>query len=185
MIYSSLSSLIGRTPMLRLENIEKHFGLNVELCAKLEFFNPAGSVKDRVAKEMIEQFERDGKIDAHTTIIEPTSGNTGIGIAAICASKGLKAVIVMPSSMSRERIMLMRAYGAEVVLTDGATGMKGAIAKAEELLKTIPNSIIAGQFENPSNPTETLLPVLRFLKVAKRDLIPVNTNESLAANSFV
>lgn len=152
MIYSSLSSLIGRTPILRLENIEKYFGLNAEICAKLEFFNPAGSVKDRVAKEMIEQFEREGRLNASTTVIEPTSGNTGIGIAAICASKGIKAVIVMPDSMSRERIMLMKAYGAEVVLTDGALGMKGAIAKAQELAATIPSSIIAGQFENPSNP---------------------------------
>ena len=152
MIHNSLSSLIGRTPMLRLENIEKKFGLKAEICAKLEFFNPAGSVKDRVAKEMIEQYEREGKINEGSTIIEPTSGNTGIGIAAICASKGLKAVIVMPDSMSRERIMLMKAYGAEVVLTDGALGMKGAIAKAEELARNLPNSIIAGQFENPSNP---------------------------------
>ena len=152
MIYSSLSSLIGRTPILRLENIEKYFGLNAKICAKLEFFNPAGSVKDRVAKEMIEQFEREGRLNASTTVIEPTSGNTGIGIAAICASKGIKAVIVMPDSMSRERIMLMKAYGAEVVLTDGALGMKGAIAKAQELAATIPSSIIAGQFENPSNP---------------------------------
>lgn len=152
MMHSSLSSLIGRTPMLRLKNIEKKFELKAEICAKLEFFNPAGSVKDRVAREMIEQFEREGKISENSTIIEPTSGNTGIGIAAICASKGLKAVIVMPDSMSRERIMLMKAYGAEVVLTDGALGMKGAIAKAEELAKAVPNSIIAGQFENPSNP---------------------------------
>ena len=152
MIYSSLSSLIGRTPILRLENIERYFDLSSEICAKLEYFNPAGSVKDRVAKEMIEQFEREGKVNANTTIIEPTSGNTGIGIAAICASKGLKAVIVMPDSMSRERIMLMKAYGAEVVLTEGALGMKGAIAKAEELEKNVPNSIIAGQFENSSNP---------------------------------
>lgn len=152
MIYDSLASLVGRTPILRLKNIEEYFGLDSEICAKLEYFNPAGSVKDRVAKEMIEQYEREGKISSDTTIIEPTSGNTGIGIAAICASKGLRAIIVMPDSMSRERIMLMKAYGAEVVLTDGALGMKGAIDKADELAKSIKGSMIAGQFENPSNP---------------------------------
>ena len=152
MIYSSISSLVGRTPVVRLKNIENDFGFECEICAKLEYFNPAGSVKDRVAKEMIEQFEREGKLSPDTTVIEPTSGNTGIGIAAICASKGLRAIIVMPDSMSRERIMLMKAYGAEVVLTEGALGMQGAIQKAEEIRKATPGAIIAGQFENPSNP---------------------------------
>ena len=151
-IYNSISELIGNTPLLRLKNIEGSSGLVAELYAKIEFFNPAGSVKDRVAKEMIEAYEREGKLFAGATIIEPTSGNTGIGIAALCAAKGYKAIIVMPDSMSLERRMLMTAYGAHLVLTDGKLGMTGAIAEAERLNREIPNSIVAGQFVNPSNP---------------------------------
>ena len=151
-IYNSISELIGNTPLLRLKNIEESSGSVAELYAKVELFNPAGSVKDRVAKEMIEAYEREGKLFAGATIIEPTSGNTGIGIAALCAAKGYKAIIVMPDSMSLERRMLMTAYGAELVLTDGKLGMTGAIAKAERLNREIPNSIVAGQFVNPSNP---------------------------------
>ena len=151
-IYNSVSELIGNTPLLRLKNIEGNSKLQAELYAKVEFFNPAGSVKDRVAKEMIEAYERDGKLSAGATIIEPTSGNTGIGIAALCAAKGYKAIIVMPDTMSLERRMLMSAYGAQLVLTDGKLGMTGAIAEAERLSSEIPNSIVAGQFINPSNP---------------------------------
>ena len=151
-IYSSVSELVGKTPMLELVNFEDKYSLKARIYAKLELFNPAGSIKDRVAREMIEQYEREGKLCKGSTIIEPTSGNTGIGLAAIAASKGYKTVIVMPDTMSAERRMLMTAYGAELVLTDGALGMKGAIEKAEELARKIPNSIIAGQFVNPSNP---------------------------------
>lgn len=150
--YNSISELIGKTPLLRLNNIEKDSGLCAEIYAKVEFFNPAGSVKDRVAREMIEAAERDDKLFEGATIIEPTSGNTGIGIAAICASKGYRTIIVMPDTMSLERRTLMKAYGAELVLTDGGLGMRGAIAEAERLNREIPNSIIAGQFSNPSNP---------------------------------
>ena len=151
-IYNSISELIGNTPLLRLKNIEEFSELEAELYAKVEFFNPAGSVKDRVAKEMIEAYERDGKLFKGATIIEPTSGNTGIGIAALCAARGYKTIIVMPDTMSTERRMLMTAYGAQLVLTDGKSGMTGAIAEAERLNREIPNSIVAGQFVNPSNP---------------------------------
>ncbi len=151
-IYSSVSALIGKTPLLELVNFERTNSLSAKIYAKVELFNPAGSVKDRVALNMIEQYEKEGKLTPDTTVIEPTSGNTGIGLAAVCASKNIKTVIVMPDTMSRERQLLMTAYGAELVLTDGALGMKGAIEKAEELAKTIPHSIIAGQFQNPANP---------------------------------
>jgi cysteine synthase A len=151
-IKNSLTELVGATPLYELVNIEKKYQLKTKIYAKLEFFNPAGSIKDRVAREMIEEYERQGKLCAGSTIIEPTSGNTGIGLAAIAASKGYKAVIVMPDTMSQERRTLMSAYGAELVLTDGSLGMKGAIEKAEELAKDIPDAIIAGQFVNPSNP---------------------------------
>ncbi len=152
-IYASVSDLVGQTPLVELVNLEKNNRLCAKVLAKVEFFNPAGSVKDRVAKEMIAEAEKNGQLDRESTIIEPTSGNTGIGLAAICAAKGYKLVIVMPDTMSRERRMLMTAYGAELVLTDGALGMKGAIEKAEELAKDIPNSFIAGQFDNPANPS--------------------------------
>ena len=148
----SVKELIGNTPLVELQTIEKAYGLKAKLYAKVEYYNPAGSVKDRVAAEMIDALRREGKLTSSTVVIEPTSGNTGIGLALICALEGLRAVIVMPDSMSSERIKLMRAYGAEVVLTPGAEGMKGAIAKAQELQRTTPNSIIAGQFENPANP---------------------------------
>ena len=147
-IYSSVAELVGRTPLLEL----KSFGTKAKLVAKIESFNPAGSVKDRVALEMIEDAEKSGKLKKGSTIIEPTSGNTGIGLAAIAASKGYKAVITMPDTMSKERIALMKAYGAEVILTDGKLGMAGAIEKAEELSKEIEGSIVAGQFINPANP---------------------------------
>lgn len=151
-VYNSLTELIGNTPLLRLNNLEKTFNLKSKVIAKIESFNPAGSAKDRVAKAIIEDFEKRGVIKNGATIIEPTSGNTGIALSAICSAKGYKAVIVMPDSMSAERIKLMKAYGAEVVLTDGKLGMVGAIAKAEELNKNTPNSVIAGQFNNPVNP---------------------------------
>ena len=150
MIYKNVSQLIGKTPVIELKNIEN--GLGAKILAKLEFFNPAGSVKDRVAKNMIEKAEKEGRLKAGGVIIEPTSGNTGIGIAAVCASRGYKAIIVMPDTMSVERQRLMKAYGAELVLTDGTLGMQGAIAKAEELAESIEGSIIAGQFTNPANP---------------------------------
>ena len=150
MIYKSVSELIGKTPLVELTKIEE--GLNARILAKLEFFNPAGSVKDRVAKNMIEKAEKEGKLKPGSVIIEPTSGNTGIGIAAVAASKGYRAVIVMPETMSVERQRLMKAYGAELVLTEGVLGMQGAIAKAEEIAESIEGSIIAGQFTNPSNP---------------------------------
>ena len=150
-IASSLTELIGRTPLLRLNNIEKEYQLKAKIVAKLEYLNPAGSAKDRVALAMIEKAEAEGKLKVGSTIIEPTSGNTGIGIAAVAAARGYRAVIVMPDTMSVERIKTMKAYGAEVVLTDGKLGMKGSIDKAEELAKQMPNSIIAGQFENPAN----------------------------------
>lgn len=151
-IYKGTVGLIGNTPLVELTNIEKKYNLEARLLAKLEYFNPAGSVKDRVAKEMIEQAEKEGKLVPGSTIIEPTSGNTGIGLAAIAAAKGYKAIIVLPETMSVERRNLIKAYGAKVVLSEGSKGMKGAIAKANELHAEIKDSWIAGQFENPANP---------------------------------
>lgn len=152
MIYSNVAELIGNTPLLELVNYEKNHQLKAKVVAKIEAFNPAGSAKDRIAKEMLERAEREGKLDADTVIIEPTSGNTGIALAALAAARGNCTIIVMPDTMSIERRILMRAYGAEVVLTEGAKGMAGAIAKADEIAKEFPNSIIAGQFVNPANP---------------------------------
>lgn len=150
-IYTCSDQLIGHTPLLRLSGIEKQLGLSAEIVAKLEYLNPAGSVKDRAAKQMIDTAERDGFLKEGSVIIEPTSGNTGIGLCSVAASRGYKVIIVMPDSMSAERRMLMRAYGAELVLTDGALGMKGAIDKAAELAKAIPNSFVPAQFSNPAN----------------------------------
>ena len=151
-IYTSADQLIGKTPLLELSGIEKKFGLKAKLLAKLEYFNPAGSVKDRIAKAMIDAAERSGALKPGSVIIEPTSGNTGIGLASVAAARGYRIIIVMPETMSVERRQLMKAYGAELVLTDGTKGMKGAIEKADELAKEIPNSFIPGQFVNPSNP---------------------------------
>lgn len=151
-IYKDATELIGNTPLVEFNHIEKKEGLNAKILAKLEYFNPAGSVKDRIAKEMIEDAERKGTLKPGATIIEPTSGNTGIGLASIATAKGYKAIIVMPETMSVERRNIIKAYGAEIVLTEGAKGMKGAIAKAEELSKEIPDSFVAGQFINPANP---------------------------------
>lgn len=151
-IYKSADELIGRTPLLELTNIEKEFGLKAKLLAKLEYFNPAGSVKDRVAKKMLDDAEAKGIINKNSVIIEPTSGNTGIGLASVAAARGYRIIIVMPETMSVERRQLMKAYGAELVLSEGAKGMKGAIAKAEELAKETPGSFIPSQFTNPSNP---------------------------------
>lgn len=151
-VYKAISDLIGNTPLVELTHIEEKESLDSRVVAKLEFFNPAGSVKDRIAKKMIEDAEKAGKIKPGATLIEPTSGNTGIGIASVAAAKGYKAIMTMPETMSVERRNLLKAYGAKVVLTDGKTGMKGAIAKAKELAATIPNSFIPSQFENPSNP---------------------------------
>ena len=151
-IYTSADQLIGHTPLLELTHIEKDADLSAKLLAKLEYFNPAGSVKDRIAKAMIDDAEDSGKLKPGSVIIEPTSGNTGIGLAAVAAAKGYRIIIVMPETMSVERRQLMKAYGAELVLSEGAKGMKGAIAKADELAKEIPNSFIPGQFVNPANP---------------------------------
>ena len=151
-IYTSADQLIGKTPLLELVHLEKELGLEAAVLAKLEYFNPAGSVKDRVAKAMIDDAEASGKLKPGSVIIEPTSGNTGIGLASVAAARGYRIIIVMPETMSMERRQLMKAYGAELVLTEGAKGMKGAIAKAEDLAKEIPNSFIPGQFVNPANP---------------------------------
>lgn len=151
-VYTSADKLIGKTPLLELTHIEEKFGLKAKIFAKLEYFNPAGSVKDRVAKAMIDDAEARGALKAGSVIIEPTSGNTGIGLAAVAAARGYRIIIVMPETMSVERRQLMKAYGAELVLSDGSKGMKGAIAKAEELASEIENSFIPGQFVNPANP---------------------------------
>ncbi len=151
-IYTSADQLIGRTPLLELTHIEKEFGLEAKILGKLEYFNPAGSVKDRIAKAMIDDAEEKGLLKEGSVIIEPTSGNTGIGLASVAAARGYRIIIVMPETMSVERRQLMKAYGAELVLTEGAKGMKGAIAKADELAKEIPGGFIPGQFVNPANP---------------------------------
>ena len=151
-IYSAADQLIGKTPLLELTNIEKEKGLEATLLAKLEYFNPAGSVKDRIAKAMIDDAEAKGLLKKGSVLIEPTSGNTGIGLASVAAARGYRIIIVMPETMSVERRQLMKAYGAELVLTEGSKGMKGAIAKADELAKEIPNAFIPGQFVNPANP---------------------------------
>ena len=151
-IYTSADQLIGKTPLLELTHIEKKYGLKVKVLAKLEYFNPAGSVKDRIARKMLDDAEAAGKLTPDSVIIEPTSGNTGIGLASVAAARGYRIIIVMPETMSVERRQLMKAYGAELVLSDGAKGMKGAIAKAEEIAAQTPGSFIPGQFVNPANP---------------------------------
>ena len=151
-IYTSADQLIGKPPLLELTHIEKKYGLKAKVLAKLEYFNPAGSVKDRIARKMLDDAEAAGKLTPDSVIIAPTSGNTGIGLASVAAARGYRIIIVMPETMSVERRQLMKAYGAELVLTEGAKGMKGAIAKADELAKEIPNSFVPGQFVNPSNP---------------------------------
>ncbi|HVJ48789.1 cysteine synthase A [Desulfitobacterium sp.] len=151
-VYKSLTDLIGKTPLLELTNFEKKYQLKATILAKLEYFNPAGSIKDRIAKAMIDDAEAKGLLNPKSTIIEPTSGNTGIGLALVAAARGYRVILTMPESMSIERRNLLKAYGAELVLTEGSKGMKGAIAKAEELAKETPNSYIPGQFENPANP---------------------------------
>lgn len=151
-IYKSVDELVGKTPLVELKRIEKEFGLEAKLVVKLEYFNPSGSVKDRVAKAMIDDAEKRGVIDENSVIIEPTSGNTGIGIASVATARGYRTIIVMPETMSVERRKIVKGYGAELVLTDGKAGMKGAIKKAEELQKEIPNSFIPSQFENKANP---------------------------------
>ncbi|MDL2218027.1 cysteine synthase A [Christensenellaceae bacterium OttesenSCG-928-M15] len=152
MIYKSADELVGRTPLLELTNIEKSLDLKAKIIAKLEYFNPAGSVKDRIAKAMIDDAEKKGTLKPGSVIIEPTSGNTGVGLAAIASAKGYRIILVMPETMSVERRQLMKAYGAELILTEGTKGMKGAIAKAKELAAETPNSFVPGQFENPANP---------------------------------
>ena len=152
-VYTSADQLIGKTPLLELTHIEKEFDLKAKVVAKLEYFNPAGSVKDRIAKAMIDDAEASGRLKPGSVIIEPTSGNTGIGLASVATARGYRIILTMPETMSVERRQLIKAYGAEIVLTEGAKGMKGAIAKAEELAKEIPNSFIPGQFVNPANPT--------------------------------
>jgi len=152
MLYTSIDQTIGGTPLVEFTNIEKQLGLKAKIYGKMEYFNPAGSVKDRIAKAMIDELEKQGKINKDTVLIEPTSGNTGIALASIATARGYKIKIVMPETMSIERRKLIKAYGAELVLTEGSKGMKGAVAKAEELSKEIPNSIIPGQFVNPANP---------------------------------
>lgn len=156
-IYTSVEQLIGRTPLLELTNLEKKMGLEAKILAKLEMFNPGGSAKDRVAKSMIKDAEEQGLLKEGSVIIEPTSGNTGIGLAAVAAARGYRAIIVMPENMSNERKLLMKAYGAELVLTPAAEGMSGAIAKAEAMQKEIPGSIVAGQFVNPANPAAHMM----------------------------
>ncbi len=151
-IYTSIDQLIGHTPILELTRIQKHFGLNAKILAKLEYFNPAGSVKDRIAKAMIDDAEASGTLKPGSVIIEPTSGNTGIGLSSVAAARGYRAIIVMPDTMSIERRKLMKAYGAELVLTEGSKGMRGAIERASEIAANTPDSFIAGQFVNPSNP---------------------------------
>lgn len=151
-IYTSADQLVGHTPLLEVSNIEKELGLNAKVLVKLEYFNPAGSVKDRIAKAMLDDAEKSEKLKKGSTIIEPTSGNTGIGLCSVAAARGYKVIIVMPETMSVERRQIMKAYGAELVLTEGAKGMKGAIAKADELAASIPDSFIPGQFVNPANP---------------------------------
>lgn len=151
-IYTSADQLVGHTPLLEVSNIEKELGLNAKVLVKLEYFNPAGSVKDRIAKAMLDDAEKSGKLKKGSTIIEPTSGNTGIGLCSVAAARGYKVIIVMPETMSVERRQIMKAYGAELVLTEGAKGMKGAISKADELAASIPDSFIPGQFVNPANP---------------------------------
>ncbi len=151
-IYTSADQLIGKTPLLELTHIEKKYNLKAKIVAKLEYFNPAGSVKDRIAKAILDDAEASGKLKQNSVIIEPTSGNTGIGLASVAAARGYRIILTMPETMSIERRQLMKAYGAELVLTEGAKGMKGAIAKAEELAKDIPNSFIPGQFVNSANP---------------------------------
>ena len=151
-VYKSALELIGKTPLVEVTNIEKELGLEAKVLVKLEYLNPAGSVKDRIAKHMIEVAEEKGLLKPGSVIIEPTSGNTGIGLAAIAAAKGYRTILTMPETMSVERRNILKAYGAEIVLTEGAKGMKGAIAKADELAKEIPNSFIPGQFVNPANP---------------------------------
>ena len=157
-VYTSIDQLIGNTPLLELSNIEKNLDLKAKVLVKLEYFNPAGSVKDRIAKAMLDDAEAAGKLNKDSVIIEPTSGNTGVGLASVAAARGYRLIITMPETMSVERRLLMKAYGAELVLTDGAKGMKGAIAKAEELTAEIPNSFIAGQFTNPANPQAHIKP---------------------------
>ena len=177
-IYTSADQLIGKTPLLELTNIEKKFALKAKILAKLEYLNPAGSVKDRIAKAMIDAAEASGQLKPDSVIIEPTSGNTGIGLASVAAARGYRIIIVMPETMSVERRQLMKAYGAELVLTEGAKGMKGAIARADELEREIPNAFVTGQFVNPANPEAhyrktaggTITGTGRFLKSKNPDV---------------
>ena len=166
-IYDSITELIGNTPLLRANNFGKKNGLAANILVKLEYFNPAGSVKDRIAKAMIEKAEADGLLNKDSVIIEPTSGNTGIGLARVAAARGYRAILTMPETMSVERRNLLKAYGAEIVLTDGAKGMKGAIAKAEELAKETPNAYIPSQFTNPANPEP-----IRLRRARRSGVIP-------------